>query len=163
MLVEDPYEPRGHHCVTLNAATGPLVWLRQRRDKDGAPLISDAQFKAGQRFASELQRGALVPGLGNSFAGLGIKVDVSTGHENGSEQITDSVIQARRSVEDATKFLGKDLAAVAVDVCLMEQKLADVERKHGWPVRSAKVVLTIALERLAFHYGYVSRLGGADC
>jgi hypothetical protein len=42
---------------------------------------------------------------------------------------------------------------VLIDVCGHLQGLEQVERAAGWPQRAGKVILQLALQRLARHYG----------
>ncbi|MFP4003568.1 MAG: DUF6456 domain-containing protein, partial [Alphaproteobacteria bacterium] len=48
---------------------------------------------------------------------------------------------------------GPGLADALLQVCCHLKGLEEAERALGWPRRSGKLVLAIALERLAVHYG----------
>lgn len=159
--LDAPHDDGVKQNVAVNANAGPLLWLHRRKDVNGAPLISEIQVKAGQRFAAELARGQIVPGFARSSATEQLRVDGGRQGQNAADALSGCVIQARQNTNKAMQFLGPDLAAVAVDVCHYEISLKDIERKRGWPVRSAKVVLNIALDRLASHYGYISDAGHA--
>jgi hypothetical protein len=77
------------------------------------------------------------------------------------------VLQARTRLDRALKAAGEGLATILLEVCCLERGLEAAECRLGWPSRSGKVVLRLALARLALHYGLrrpvePSRDGGLD-
>ena len=65
----------------------------------------------------------------------------------------DRVVAARSRVDQALKAAGEGLATILLEVCCLERGLEAAERRLGWPSRSGKLVLRLALGRLAVHYG----------
>lgn len=67
---------------------------------------------------------------------------------------------ARDRVAKALRELGPDLGDIVLRCCCRLEGVEATEKALGWPARSGKVVLRIALERLHQHYGRL--YGGAS-
>jgi hypothetical protein len=74
--------------------------------------------------------------------------------------MTDLIVASRQRVRLALEACGPEFAGVLLDVCCFLRGLEDLEHERGWPSRSAKVVLQLALTRLARHYGLERDLPG---
>lgn len=61
-------------------------------------------------------------------------------------------IAAKRRFDAALAAVGRGLGDVLWRVICADERLPAAERALGWPARSGRLVLTLALDRLADHY-----------
>ncbi|PAV66266.1 hypothetical protein WR25_19905 [Diploscapter pachys] len=62
------------------------------------------------------------------------------------------MIAAKRRFDAALDAAGKGLSDIAWRTICAGEALPVAEKALGWPVRSGRLVLTLALDRLADHY-----------
>lgn len=138
--------------VVVNDHSSPLGWLLRRMDANGKPMISKTQFSAGERLAQDFQFAGMMPRITSSWAGPGTGGQRRSAPGAGME-ISDNRLAARQRVRNAIRDVGSDLADILLDICCFQVGLSEAEKTRGWPRRSGKVILQIALDRLAEHYG----------
>lgn len=135
----------------------PLTRLGRASGGAGA-FLTPAQIQAGERLGRDFERAALQPRVT-------MRLDAMPGgwqDRGGAQDAGDMAMDARRRVHAALDAVGSELAGPLVDLCCLELGLESVERNHGWPARSAKFLLRVALAALARHYGYDERAEGRD-
>lgn len=135
----------------------PLEWLHRRRDKHGKPLISEPQFNAGERLRQDFWFAQMTPRITSSWSGVTADRSSRRSAPGAGVELSDGVIAAAERVRRALADVGPELAGILIDICCQLKGLEATERNSGWPQRSAKIVLDIALTRLARHYGYLPR------
>ncbi|MEI8177946.1 DUF6456 domain-containing protein [Aestuariivirga sp.] len=133
----------------FNEAESPLTWLRARRGKDGKPLISEAQYLAGERLRMDFERAMLArrTTLNWELAGTGSR---SAG---ASAEMSDGAIAARQRYHAALDSVGPELGSILAQVCCLSAGIEQAERVLELPARSGRAVLGLALTALARHYG----------
>ncbi|WP_293853260.1 DUF6456 domain-containing protein [uncultured Alsobacter sp.] len=141
----------------VDEGESPLAWLRRRKDKEGRPLIDAAAFAAGERLRADITRAGIMPRVTADWSSLGGR---GAGGRGGAADVLHGSIAARQRLDHAIKAVGSDFAGLLLDVCGFLKGLETVEAERGWPARSAKVVLAMALRRLADHYGYAPAAHG---
>jgi hypothetical protein len=150
----------GRQTVSLNTEESPLAWLRKRKGRDGRPMLDAAQFQAGERLRADFTRGQMIPRVTANW-----DVSVAAGRRGGDSgltDLTDAALAARLRVEKAIDAVGPELGGVLLDFCCFLTGIEQIERTRRWPARSAKLVLRLALNSLARHYGFSSAATGAQ-
>ena len=145
--------------VMANEAESPLAWLARRKGRDGRALIEAHQFQAGERLRADFTRAHLTPRITANW-----QAPIARDRRAGDfgAPMTDIVVAARQSVTRALDSVGPEFSGLLLDVCCFLKGLTDIEAERSWPPRSAKVVLQLALDRLARHYGYAAQARGKN-
>ncbi|PWJ20391.1 DUF6456 domain-containing protein [Jannaschia seohaensis] len=135
--------------LRINLSESPLGALARKRDKDGKPFLPMPLVAAGERLREEFERAQMGPRVGQNWDRF-----LAAG-ERGAMGASDPVSgpeAARKRVSDALRALGPGLGDVVLRVCCFLEGLEAAEKRMGWSARSGKIVLRIALQRLADHY-----------
>lgn len=141
----DPTAPRrgAARLATVNLAESPLGWLHARQ------MITDRQAMAGEKLRADFTRAGLEPGVTMRWDAPP-RDDSARG--SGHDHHSVARIDAHRRFHAALDAAGKGLADVCWRVICAGEAMQGAERALGWPSRSGRVVLGLALDRLADHY-----------
>jgi hypothetical protein len=135
---------RAPRSVTINLTESPLGWLKARG------LVSERQFAAGETLRGDWELASLGPSVTMRWDAPppGTAARAAPNHE------APTLVQlaARRRFDDAVAAVGQGLADVLWRVVCAGEGMREAELALGWPARAGRVVLTIALDRLAGHY-----------
>jgi Domain of unknown function (DUF6456) len=127
-----------------NLTESPLGWLKRRR------LINGRQFDAGEQLRGDYMRAQLAPRTT-------MKWDATPVARRGGAPLASdpstAQLAAKRRFDAATAAVGPGLSDILWRVVCEGQGMEASEAALGWPARSGRVVLTLALDRLADHYG----------
>lgn len=148
----------GRAEVTVDESESPLAWLARRRGRDGRCLIAPQQLQAGERLRADFTSASMMPRTTSNWESP--IAGARRGAGDGAATFTEIAIAARERVNRALEAAGPEFSGLLLDVCCFLKGLEDIERERLWPQRSAKVVLQLALDRLARHYGYASEARG---
>ena len=136
---------KGRRSVTINLAESPLTWLHSRGH------LSDVQFAAGEALRRDWERAQLAPSLTMRWDA----VRVQGGSGDISLTASERQLAARARFEGAVSAAGPGLSDILWRVVCAGETLPLAEREMAWPVRSGKLVLRLALDRVAGAYRLV--------
>ncbi|NUR45663.1 MAG: hypothetical protein HOP91_05845 [Sphingomonas sp.] len=135
---------RPARSVTVNLAESPLGWLFARG------LITQRQFDAGERLRADWERAQLSPRV--TMAWDAAPVANGRGGAAGAPDLNGAQIDAKRRFEGAVDAAGPGLADILWRIVCAGEGMRDAETALGWPARAGKLVLTLALDRVAAYY-----------
>lgn len=127
--------------VTVNLAESPLSWLHARGH------LSDRLFDAGERLRADYERAQLSPSITMRWDPVRVK-----GGPDAGLSPTERQVAAKERFDGALAAAGSGLSDVLWRVVCACESLPAAERALQWPARSGKLVLKLALDRVADFY-----------
>lgn len=128
----------------IHLGESPLTWLHARGQ------LTDRQLAAGEQLRSDYERaclGARVTMLWDEAAQRRARRTPPVALEPGVRQIA-----AKDRFDGALAFAGSGLADILWRLVCANEGLVVAESGLGWPRRSGKLVLSIALDRVADYH-----------
>ena len=135
---------RTARSITVNLAESPLGWLRARN------LVDARQFEAGERLRADWERAQLAPSVTMRWDAPPIG-RIARGAPEALDPTT-AQLAAKLRFEAAVAEVGAGLSDILWRIVCAGEGMRDAERALGWPARAGRVVLCMALDRLAAHY-----------
>lgn len=135
---------RTARSVTINAAESPLGWLFSRG------LVSQRQYDAGERLRCDWERAQLAPRV--TMAWDSAPVARGRGGSGTEPDLAGAQIDAKRRFDAAIAAAGPGLADILWRIVCAGEGMREAETALGWPARAGKLVLTLALDRVADFY-----------
>jgi hypothetical protein len=118
----------------------------------GETFLGDLQIQAARRLQGDFERAQLRQRLTLDMESA-LPRDGAAG-ANVAPCL--AALDAKRRCLEALDAAGPGLGDLLFETVCMEHGLVEAERLFGWPARSAKAILGLALDRLVEHYGLVS-------
>ena len=127
--------------VTVNLAESPLAWLHARGH------LTTREFAAAEQLRRDFEAAQLAPSISMNWDPVRVKSGYFSGLTGSERQVA-----AKRRFDEAAQAAGKGLSDILWRVVCAGETLPDAEKTLAWPVRSGKLVLKLALERVADYY-----------
>jgi len=149
-LVERELTPEGprrrsgttarRRSVTVNLAESPLGWLHAHGHLD------DRLFDAGERLRGDYEAAQIAPAITMRWEPVRIRGTA------GKLSPTERQVSARERFDGAIAAAGRGLDDILWRVVCACETLPAAEKALEWPSRSGKLVLRLALDRVADFY-----------
>ncbi len=135
--------------IRYNVIESPLSLIGRRKNREGKPFLDDTLMAAGERLREDFEMAQMGPRVAQNwdrFLTGGDRGAFGGSSGGGGPQA------ARDRVARALTDLGPGLGDVVLRICCFLEGMEQAEKRMGWSARSGKIVLKIALQRLARHY-----------
>ena len=132
---------RTRRSVTFNLAESPLTWLHSRG------YLDDRQLAGGEQLRRDYERAQLAPCVTMRWDPVRARTTGDTGLTGAERQIA-----AKARFHGALAQAGGGLQDVLWRVICAGETIPAAEKALEWPARSGKLVLRLALDRVADFY-----------
>ena len=141
-----PRTPRAiaARSVTVNMLESPLGWLFVRG------MVTKRQYEAGERLRADWERAQLSPRV--TMAWDSAPVSNGRGGSAPGPDLNGAQIDARARFDGAIAKAGPGLSNILWRIVCAGEGMREAETALGWPARAGKLVLTLALDRIADYY-----------
>lgn len=135
---------RPARSVTVNLSESPISWLHARGH------LTDRQFASGEKLRADWERANLAPSMTMRWN----ITPPGKGRRGAPDMLDASEMQiaAKQRFDNAIASLGSDLSDICWRIICAGEGVPAAEKGLGWPARSGKLVLKIALDRLGDYY-----------
>lgn len=130
--------------VTVNINESPLGWLKARG------LVSGRLFDAGEQLRADYERAALGPRV--TMAWDAAPISRKGRASSDPHGMSAAHIAAKQRFDAALAAVGKGLSDILWRVVCAGENVPVAEKALAGPARSGRLVLGLALDRLADHY-----------
>ena len=129
---------------TVNLAESPLGWLHARGH------VTTRQYDAGERLRLDWERAQLDPQVTMRWDAAPIRR--GRGGRAPGPDPSDSKVDAQARFLAAVDSAGPGLADIVWRIVCAGEGMREAESALGWPARAGKLVLGLALDRIAGFY-----------
>lgn len=140
-IIEDPFGQARR--VAVNTGESPLAWLHARGH------LSQRHYVAGDKLRADWEKAGLGPRITMRWDAAPLQRGQGSA---GKADPTVAQLSARERFDGAIRAAGPGLADILWRVACAGEGLAAAEKALGWPSRAGKLVLTLALDRVAGWY-----------
>lgn len=150
-IIEDPAGQQQR--VTVNIGESPLAWLYARGH------LNERHFRAGELLRADWEKAGMAPQVTMRWDAA----PTQSGRKGAGRPADPTLrqISARDRFHAAIAAAGPGLSDILWRVACAGEGLVAAEKALGWPTRAGKLVLTLALDRVAAWYRVAAGERGA--
>lgn len=138
-------------ALCLDDEASPILKLFNRQRNVAHRYLNEIHLQAGQKLFKLFVSANLQPHITMDWDRL---KSVPQNHYMGSKDsgFSEQAYIARRQLYESLAHVGEEFSTILVEICLFGNGLEATEKAMHWPARSGKLLLTMALDRLAEYY-----------